>query len=307
MIKYMFINVNWEKIKYQIGNRYKSIKDKFIFHDNIYDINDINDINEYILTRSNDFKIFKIKRYKDSFKILNEINYSEIIPNKTSLKMIAAIKNKNEKILEEFIKSDSDDLQTVAINAGVHKYLDILIDTKGIYFASDIINRYGRNKDLDYFIENTKDFFTLSCIANVGRNKDLDKLINCGMNEVIQSGRKKDIEKYLLDENFHYTILRTKIDEYLDYFTMSDLSYSLKIHIIDIGRKKDLDLFINDKMDSIKHEIICHGYDEHLDILIQENNSYLDEKIMTFKRPCDVEVFKKRYENFDEEKFYLKE
>jgi hypothetical protein len=189
MIKYMFINVNWEKIKYQIGNRYKSIKDKFIFHDNIYDIN------EYILTRSNDFKIFKIKRYKDSFKILNEINYSEIIPNKTSLKMIAAIKNKNEKILEEFIKSDSDDLQTVAINAGVHKYLDVVIDTKGIYFASDIISRYGRNKDLDYFIENTKDFFTLSCIANVGRNKDLDKLINCGMNKVIQSvisnGRKK--------------------------------------------------------------------------------------------------------------------
>ena len=305
MIKYMFINVNWEKIKYQIGNRYKSIKDKFIFHDNIYDIN------EYILTRSNDFKIFKIKRYKDSFKILNEINYSEIIPNKTSLKMIAAIKNKNEKILEEFIKSDSDDLQTVAINAGVHKYLDVLIDTKGIYFASDIISRYGRNKDLDYFIENTKDFFTLSCIANVGRNKDLDKLINCGMNEVIQSvisnGRKKDIEKYLLDENFHYTILRTKIDEYLDYFTMSDLSYSLKIHIIDIGRKKDLDLFINDKFDSEKHEIIKHGFDDHLDILIKENNLSLDKEIMTFQRPCDIKVFKKRYENFDEEKFYLKE
>lgn len=29
MIKYMFINVNWEKIKYQIGNRYKSIKANF--------------------------------------------------------------------------------------------------------------------------------------------------------------------------------------------------------------------------------------------------------------------------------------
>lgn len=62
---------------------------------------------------------------------------------------------------------------------------------------------------------------------------------------LFQMVEKKDIEKYLLDENFHYTILRTKIDEYLDYFIMSDLSYSLKIHIIDIGRKKDLEKFKN--------------------------------------------------------------
>ena len=227
----------WKNIKYQIGRTYKKTKNNENF--------DLNYINSEYTINCDQYKILKIKDNGYCFKILGEINYSEIIPNRNTFKMIAAIKNKDEKILEEFIKSDSDDLQTVAINAGVHKYLDVLIDTKGIYFASDIISRYGRNKDLDYFIENTKDFFTLSCIANVGRNKDLDKLINCGMNEVIQSvisnGRKKDIEKYLLDENFHYTILRTKIDEYLDYFTMSDLSYSLKIHIIDIGRKKDLD------------------------------------------------------------------
>lgn len=304
MIKYMLVrtNMTWKNIKYQIGCTYKKTKNNEIF--------DLNYINSAYTINCDQYKIFKIKDNIHCFKILGEINYLEIVPNRNTFKMIAAIKNKDEKILEEFVKSNDDELQTVVINAGVHKYLDVLIDTKGIYFASDIISRYGRNKDLDYFIENTKDFFTLSCIANVGRNKDLDKLINCGMNETIQSvisnGRKKDIEKYLLDENFHYTILRTKIDEYLDYFIMSDLSYSLKIHLIDIGRKKDLDLFINDKFDSEKHEIIKHGFDEHLDILIQENNRHLDEKIMTFQRPCDVEVFKKRYKNFDEEKFYLR-
>ena len=305
MIKYMLVRTNmiWKNIKYQIGRTYKKTKNNENF--------DLNYINSEYAINCDQYKILKIKDNGYCFKILGEINYSEIIPNRNTFKMIAAIKNKDEKILEEFVESDDDKLQIVVINAGVHKYLDILIETKGIFWASDIIKKYGRNKDLDYFIENTNDFFTLSCIANVGRNKDLDKLINCGMNEVIQSvisnGRKKDIEKYLLDENFHYTILRTKIDEYLDYFTMSDLSYSLKIHIIDIGRKKDLDLFINDKFDSEKHEIIKHGFDDHLDILIKENNLSLDKEIMTFQRPCDIKVFKKRYKNFNEERFYLRE
>lgn len=195
MIKYMLVRTNmiWKNIKYQIGRTYKKTKNNENF--------DLNYINSEYTINCDQYKILKIKDNGYCFKILGEINYSEIIPNRNTFKMIAAIKNKDEKILEEFVESDDDKLQIVVINAGVHKYLDILIETKGIFWASDIIKKYGRNKDLDYFIENTNDFFTLSCIANVGRNKDLDMLTNSTSNlrvidSIIKNGRKKDIEKF---------------------------------------------------------------------------------------------------------------
>lgn len=250
MIKYMLVRTNmiWKNIKYQIGRTYKKTKNNENF--------DLNYINSEYAINCDQYKILKIKDNKYCFKILGEINYSEIIPNRNTFKMIVAIKNKDEKILEEFVESDDDKLQIVVINAGVHKYLDILIETKGIFWASDIIKKYGRNKDLDYFIENTNDFFTLSCIANVGRNKDLDMLMNSTSNlrvidSVIKNGRKKDIEKYILsnDSYFLEKIAETGIDDYLDILiqnTKDDLEWaSVFKHILSHGRKKDLEKMKN--------------------------------------------------------------
>lgn len=142
MIKYMLVRTNmiWKNIKYQIGRTYKKTKNNENF--------DLTYINSEYAINCDQYKILKIKDNGYCFKILGEINYSEIIPNRNTFKMIAAIKNKDEKILEEFVESDDDKLQIVVINAGVHKYLDILIGTKGIFWASDIIKKYGRNKDL---------------------------------------------------------------------------------------------------------------------------------------------------------------
>ena len=260
MIKYMLVRTNmiWKNIKYQIGRTYRKNKNNESF--------DLNYINSEYSINCDQYKILKIKDNGYCFKILGEINYSEIIPNRNTFKMIAAIKNKDEKILEEFVESDDDKLQIVVINAGVHKYLDILIGTKGIFWASDIIKKYGRNKDLDYFIENTNDFFTLSCIANVGRNKDLDMLTNSTSNlrvidSIIKNGRKKDIKRHILDDYFSINIVKTGINEYLDFFVTKEIAHNLKLHIINVGRKKDLSLFLKHKDSNLDYEIIKHGFD----------------------------------------------
>lgn len=301
MIKYMLVRTNmiWKNIKYQIGRTYKKTKNNKNF--------DLNYINSEYIINCDQYKILKIKDNGYCFKILGEINYSEIIPNRNTFKMIAAIKNKDEKILEEFVESDDDNLQIVVINAGVHKYLDILIGTKGIFWASDIITKYGRNKDLDYFIENTNYFFTLSCIANIGRNKDLDKLINLKGNlrvidSVLKNGRKKDIERHISDDCFSINIIKTGIDEYLDFFVTKEIAHNLKLHIINVGRKKDLSLFLKHKDSNLDYEIIKHGFDDHLDYL----STYSDEKrvlecILQFHRKCDYDRIKARGYEIDDD------
>ena len=242
MIKYMLVRTNmiWKNIKYQIGRTYKKTKNNENF--------DLNYINSEYTINCDQYKILKIKDNGYCFKILGEINYSEIIPNRNTFKMIAAIKNKDEKILEEFVESDDDKLQIVVINAGVHKYLDILIETKEIFWASDIIKKYGRNKDLDYFIENTNDFFTLSCIANIGRNKDLDKLTNSTSNlrvidSIIKNGRKKDLDIILsLNRKNDRVIADYGFDEHLDYLSKhSEDEYCLE-SILQFHRKCDYDM-----------------------------------------------------------------
>lgn len=305
MIKYMLVRTNmiWKNIKYQIGRTYKKTKNNENF--------DLNYINSEYTINCDQYKILKIKDYGYCFKILCEINYSEIIPNRNTFKMIAAIKNKDKKILKEFVESNDDELQTVVINAGVHKYLDILLETKGIYWASDIIKKYGRNKDLDYFMENTNDFFTLSYIANVGRNKDLDKLINLKDNlrvidSVLANGRKKDIERHISNDYFSINIIKTGIDEYLDSFVTKEIAHHSKLHIINIGRKKDLSIFLRNQDSNLDYEIIKHGFDEHLDFLIKKNLFLFDCNIMPFQREKDIPIFKERYKNFDKEEFCLK-
>ena len=299
MIKYMLVRTNmiWKNIKYQIGRTYKKTKNNENF--------DLNYINSEYTINCDQYKILKIKDNGYCFKILGEINYSEIIPNRNTFKMIAAIKNKDEKILEEFVESDDDKLQIVVINAGVHKYLDILIETKGIFWASDIIKKYGRNKDLDYFIEDTNDFFTLSCIANVGRNKDLDKLTNLTSNlrvidSIIKNGRKKDIKRYILDDYFSINIVKTGINEYLDFFVTKEIAHNLKLHIINVGRKKDLDSYLNFDYNLYLKAVIKHGFDEHLNIIIKKELPFTFDWILEFERQKDIDFLTKKGYNIND-------
>lgn len=295
MIKYMLVRTNmiWKNIKYQIERTYKKTKNNENF--------DLNYINSEYTINCDQYKILKIKDNGYCFKILGEINYSEIIPNRNTFKMIAAIKNKDEKILEEFVESDDDKLQIVVINAGVDKYLDILIETKGIFWASDIIKKYGRNKDLDYFIENTNDFFTLSCIANVGRNKDLDKLMNSTSNlrvirVVLSNGRKKDLEKYIKNptQEIKEGIFEAGIDKYLDLLEKTNEDSQTFIERTKSIRKKDLDGYLKLNNHNFLRGIIKHGFDEHLDVIIKKELHFTFEYILKFKRQKDIEFLMKK-------------
>lgn len=194
MIKYMLVRTNmiWKNIKYQIGRTYKKTKNNENF--------DLNYINSEYTINCDQYKILKIKDNGYCFKILGEINYSEIISNRNTFKMIAAIKNKDEKILEEFVESDDDKLQIVVINAGVHKYLDIYIKNKDDFcipfFTEDVIFRkkdldiilslnrkndrviadYGFDEHLDYLSKHSEDEYCLKSILQFHRKCDYDMI-----------------------------------------------------------------------------------------------------------------------------------
>lgn len=275
---------------------------------------------------SDSYVVYKVNDPKKYLKTLNGIDerarerieastyngMKQIISSMTQDEVIKSRGNELTRILtesveEEFVESDDDKLQIVVINAGVHKYLDILIETKGIFWASDIIKKYGRNKDLDYFIENTNDFFTLSCIANVGRNKDLDMLTNSTSNlrvidSIIKNGRKKDIKRHILDDYFSINIVKTGINEYLDFFVTKEIAHNLKLHIINVGRKKDLSLFLKHKDSNLDYEIIKHGFDDHLDYLSKNSNEErVLESVLQFHRKCDYDIIKARGYKIDDD------
>lgn len=290
MIGYIFYMKKINNIKYKIGKRYKFTK-TFIN----YNVSPCGFKSEYIVDDfySND-KIYKIKIYDKNtknitrdFKILQEINYKDLLNSKDKYeRIISAIKNREESVLNNFIKSDAYYKIRTIIKSRVYKYLDKLTTTKDekiIPYIPYLIEEMGRNKDLDNFINCNND--EIKCqIANVGRPKDLNILINSrnfyAIHSVLKNGRSKDIDKYMEDiEDCFYcsSIIKTGIDKYLDEFINNENDYSLDI--VEQGRKCDLDILVYNKDQLVKETVARHGFDDHLDILEKENNYNINQII----------------------------
>ena len=288
-------NLIFRKIKYQIGKRYPLINGKEIF----YKWNDI-DINNIYGKLS--IYLVKVDRKNNFFKILKEINYSEFL-NKENKKenLISAMKNRDEWSLSKF--SDTSDMsQQVNTYIKNENYLDGLIKLDVLKDLSRFSVKYLHNKYLDYLVENDDSCYDneiIIYIANLGIPKYLDKILqkdkynnNFEISAVLRNGRKKDIEKYIDDDQYADDIIRTGIDKYLDEFITNKSDFICR-ELCKIGRKKDLDILVKSKSEKIRFFIAYLGYDEHLDILVHDESKMVLQSVLDVGRDKDIDVLRK--------------
>ena len=294
--KYIFINKQYVDKKYEIGKRYKQ---DIIFY------NELSGLPSYAISKSENFKIMEIKLFgktyydiASDFKIVREINYLDLLDSDDVVEnMISAIKNREESVLNDFVKCNAYYTIRTIIKSKVHKYLDeittIAIKNKKIIpYIVYLIRDIGRNKDLDNFINCNED--KIKCeIADVGRPQDLDILINSGnfyiINSVLENGRSKDINEYIedIEDCFHCSsIIKTGIDKYLDKFVNNKIYCPFLIS--EQGRKCDLDILVHDEDEDIRKAVVYHGYDDHLDILEKENNYNINQIIDELRGKRDL-------------------
>lgn len=277
MVAYI-IKFKNNKIKYQIGKRYRCIK---YFFKELKDINKLN-FYDYSYIRILKVKIFNlVKEYHaNDFKILNEIDYDEISKiNMLKLKMLSFVKNQTEESFNSLIeeKEKCSKIKKELINLAIidSKNYDYInkIKERPNYFKIHLIKKIGRNKDISKFIKN-KDKKVLSEIIKIGRPQDLDILIksenNWLISKILRHGRKKDVNIYIKDFDdtiFQNMIIETGIDKYMDYIIENNLENIHKLLLVDIGRKKDLDKIIKTKNEYVLSKIINNQYEEHLHLL----------------------------------------
>lgn len=288
-------NLIFRKIKYQIGKRYPLINEKKIF----YKWNDI-DINNIYGKLS--IYLVKMDKTNNYFKILKEINYSEFLKSKDKKEnLISALKNRDKWSLSKF--SDTGDMsQQVNVYIKNENYLDGLIKLDKLKDLSRFSVKYLHNKYLDYLVENDDSCYDneiITYIANLGIPKYLDKILqkdkynnNFEISAVLRNGRKKDIEKYIDDDQYADDIIRTGIYKYLDEFITNKSDFICR-ELCKIGRKKDLDILVKSKSEKIRFFIAYLGYDEHLDILVHDESKMVLQSVLDVGRDKDIDVLRK--------------
>ena len=288
-------NLIFRKIKYQIGKRYPLINEKKIF----YKWNDI-DINNIYGKLS--IYLVKMDKTNNYFKILKEINYSEFLKSKDKKEnLISALKNRDKWSLSKF--SDTSDMsQQVNVYIKNENYLDGLIKLDKLKDLSRFSVKYLHNKYLDYLVENDDSCYDneiITYIANLGIPKYLDKILqkdkynnNFEISAVLRNGRKKDIEKYIDDDQYADDIIRTGIYKYLDKFITNKSDFICR-ELCKIGRKKDLDILVKSKSEKIRFFIAYLGYDEHLDILVHDESKMVLQSVLDVGRDKDIDVLRK--------------
>ena len=288
-------NLIFRKIKYQIGKRYPLINEKKIF----YKWNDI-DINNIYGKLS--IYLVKMDKTNNYFKILKEINYSEFLKSKDKKEnLISALKNRDKWSLSKF--SDTSDMsQQVNVYIKNENYLDGLIKLDKLKDLSSFSVKYLHNKYLDYLVENDDSCYDneiIVYIANLGIPKYLDKILqkdkynnNFEISAVLRNGRKKDIEKYIDDDQYADDIIRIGIDKYLDKFITNKSDFICR-ELCKIGRKKDLDILVKSKSEKIRFFVAFHGYDEHLDILVHDESKMVLQSVLDVGRDKDIDILRK--------------
>lgn len=288
-------NLVFKGIKYKIGKRYPLINGKEKF----YKWNDI-DINNIYGKLS--IYLVKMDKTNNYFKILKEINYSEFLKSKNKKEnLISALKNRDKWSLSKF--SDTSDMsQQVNVYIKNENYLDGLIKLDKLKDLSRFSVKYLHNKYLDYLVENDDSCYDneiITYIANLGIPKYLDKILqkdkynnNFEISAVLRNGRKKDIEKYIDDDQYADDIIRTGIYKYLDEFITNKSDFICR-ELCKIGRKKDLDILVKSKSEKIRFFIAYLGYDEHLDILVHDESKMVLQSVLDVGRDKDIDVLRK--------------
>lgn len=140
--------------------------------------------------------------------------------------------------------------------------------------ADAIIISKGMNKYSDFYMkEEFEDNMIFREILKQGRFKDIDCFLN---------SKSKNNQISLC------AIISTGIDKYLDY-AMELKDPFLYRSIIQIGRKKDLDILLKEVELEEYYLIIKQGFDEHLDIISKTSkDKHILRKILEYDRESDL-------------------
>ena len=200
--------------------------------------------------------LVKMDKTNNYFKILKEINYSEFLKSKDKKEnLISALKNRDKWSLSKF--SDTSDMsQQVNVYIKNESYLDGLIKLDKLKDLSRFSIKYLHNKYLDYIIDNDDSCYdndTISHIADIGIPKYLDKIL----------------EKEKL---YHIFEIRS---------------------VLENGRKKDLDILVKSKSEKIRSVVAYRGYDEHLDMLVNDESTAVLQSVLDVGRDKDIDILKK--------------
>ena len=268
-----------DKKKYEIGKRYN----KYIYYyKELYDIG-------YLCTK--ELKIFKIKifhtvgvRYAEDFKIIKEVNYEE------------AYKGIYEKINKDYL---------------LPLFMFLFIKTQNEIFFNELIEaRKTQSRNIKESID--KAIISSGNYSYIDRVKNLTKSAKIYLLQEI--GRNKDIEKFIKnkDSDILSAIIKIGRPSDLDFFIKNSDSPYLKTQILKHGRKRDIELFLNDINEPLfQNIIVLTGIDKYMDYIIKNNFNHfskvylldigrkkdLDMLVNVEERNFSLEIIDKQYDD----------
>ena len=65
------------------------------------------------------------------------------------------------------------------------------------------------------------------------------------------------------------------------------------MEVAEIGRKKDLNVLIKSKSERIRSIVASHGYDEHLDMLVNDESKMVLQSVLDIGRDKDIDILRK--------------
>ena len=326
--------------KFQVGKRYKindCLCEGYEFFKNFREIEFRTHI--YLETRIYEVKVFdniedSYERHKTfDFKIKKEIDYKNNIDSERLQKEFLILKYHDDKIINEVLNSDfSYTYYSDIIETKIHKYLDVICSQFPLdNILENFFIKYANEKQIDMIINKSRNIYTLLRILDFFSTKYFNKIyenvkeiygesskeIKMLNNQIIKQKSKKYISNLISDKSYHYEIIRTGIDEYLDYFINNSNNQAVLVEISKIGRKKDLDYFIKNISKFEKHyknelltQIAHFGNDNYLDFpeLIESTDYYVYNELFRHGRIKDLNEMKKHMEvsylfNFDSVQF----
>lgn len=213
-------------------------------------------------------KIYKIKVY-DSSDNDGTRNYKILC--EINYKNLLNSENKNEQIMSA-IKNKEESILKKLIQSD--KCNDIMAVIKS-----------GVHKYLDKIAESENKFMIAFLIKLKGRNKDIEKFIknkdNDILSAIIKIGRHCD----------------------LDFFMKNSDDPYLKTQVLKHGRKRDIELYLNDINEPLfQNIIVLTGIDKYMDYIIENNFNYFSKVyLLDIGRKKDLDMFV----NIEERNFSL--
>lgn len=255
------------------------------------------------------------------FKIKKEIDYRDKINSERLQKEILILKCHDNKTINAVLNSDFNyRYYSDIIETRIPKYFDMIRS----YFQSDNVLEsffieYANEKQIDMIINKSRNIYTLLRILDFFSTKYFNKIyesvkeiygesseeIRKLNDKIIEQKSKKYISNLISNESYHYEIIRTGIDEYLDYFINNSNNQAVLVEISKICRKKDLDYFLKNISKFEKHyknelltQIAHFGNDDYLDThkLIESNDYCVYYELFNHGRIKDLNEMKKHME-----------